>query len=200
MERYRNRISRHGVSFESMASGSLEKQRMRHLVHSEAIQGDLPTVLDVGCGIGQFCQYLADAGRACSFTGYDIVREYVEHCRDQFPNSRFDVRNVFEDGMGGQFDTIVLSQVLNSRYAHSDNMEVMQTLLAMAYESSRVAVSVDMMSKYVDFQNPVLFYYSPEEIFSFAKTLTRRVRLRHDHRPWEFTIQLFHEDAEGYVP
>ena len=198
--RYRNRITEHGVSLESMASGGWEKQKIRHQVHATAIQGTHPTVLEIGCGLGQLCQHLVDVGRACSFTGYDIVPEYVEHCEARFPDSKFEARNVFEDGIGVECDTIVASQVLNNCYRHSDNREVMKNLLSMAYESTRVSVSVDMLSTYVDFQDPELHYYSPEEIFEFAKSLTRRVRLLHDYRPWEFAVQLFHPEADGYVP
>jgi len=59
---------------------------------------------------------------------------------------------------------------------------------------------VDMMSSYVDYQDPALYYYSPEEIFRFSKTLTRRVMLRHDYRPFEFCIQLFHASVGPYIP
>jgi hypothetical protein len=56
------------------------------------------------------------------------------------------------------------------------------------------------MSAHVDFQDPNVFYYSPEEIFHFAKTIARRVILRHDYRPFEFCIQLFHGNIGDYVP
>lgn len=61
------------------------------------------------------------------------------------------------------------------RYENSDNIEVMKAALRMAYESSRYSVCVDMLSSYANHPSPELFYYSQEEIFSFAKTLTCRV-------------------------
>lgn len=79
-------------------------------------------------------------------------------------------------------------------------MAVMEALLSLAYRHTRVSVSVDMMSTYVDFQDPALFYYPPEEIFRIGKRIARRVLLRHDYRPFEFCIQLFHDGAEGFVP
>jgi hypothetical protein len=78
-------------------------------------------------------------------------------------------------------------------------MQVMKHALELAFEHTRVSVSVDMISSYVDFQNPELFYYPPEEVFRIAKSIAPRVLLRHDYRGFEFCIQLFHEGAEGYV-
>jgi SAM-dependent methyltransferase len=197
--RYKNRIGQHGVSLESMASGGADKQRIRHAMHAAALRGASPEILDVGCGIGQFYDFLKGSGLACKFTGYDIVPEYVEYCRKRFGDATFEKRNIFTDGIGGMFDSVVISQSLNNRYQHSDNMKVMATALELAYRHTRVSVSVDMMSSYVDFQVPDLYYYSPQDVFHIAKSICRRVCIRHDYRPFEFCVQLFHESAEGYV-
>ena len=52
-----------------------------------------------------------------------------------------------------------------------------------------------MMTAYVDFREDRLFYYSPEEIFRFSKTLTKRVLLRHDYPLFEFTVYLYKDFA-----
>jgi SAM-dependent methyltransferase len=197
--RYQNRIGQHGVSLESMASGGAEKQKIRHLVHATALRGENSSILDVGCGIGQFYEFLRSRGMACRFTGYDIVTDYVAYCREHYREAVFEERNIFTDGINGTFDSVVISQSLNNRYRHSDNMKVMATALELAYRHTRVSVSIDMMSSYVDYQVPDLYYYSPEEVFRIAKSICRRVCLRHDYRPFEFCIQLFHETADGYV-
>lgn len=200
VERYQARIARFGPTLESLNSGNSEKQRIRHKIHAQAVQGQNPAVLDIGCGIGSFYEYLKREERGCGYTGYDLVPEYIDFCRSQFPECRFELRNIFKDGIPGRFDTIVLSQVLNNRYEESDNADVMRTALRLAFESSDVSVSVDMLSSYADDRRGELFYYSPEEIFAFAKSLARRVVLHHDYRPFEFCIQLFHDNAPGYVP
>lgn len=199
VENYRERIAQFGPTFESMKSGSVEKQRIRHAIHATALSGDSPSVLDIGCGLGDFYQFLKGAGRACRYTGVDIVPEYIEECRKKFPEARFLLCNVITEGIGETYDSIVLSQALNHRYHDSDNMEVLKTALRLAFAHTRISVSFDLLSSYVDFHEAYLFNYSPEEVFRFAKTLTRRVALRHDYRPFEFAIQLFHEAAPGYV-
>lgn len=198
--RYRARIAKHGVSLESMASGSAEKQALRHSVHLTAIRTKNSSVLDIGCGIGAFHKYLTQNKADCNYSGYDITPEYVEYCREAFPNSQFELRNIFEKGINGVYDTIVMSQVLNNNYQKSDNKQVMFAAIKLCFEHSRHSISIDMMSSYVDFRNPDLFYYCPEEVFEFSKSISRRVVIRHDYRPYEFCVQLFHEDAPGFIP
>ena len=188
--RYQARIARQGVTLDSMNSGGAAKQRIRHAVHAEVVAaGD--AVLDVGCGIGQFRAFLRDQGHRGPYHGIDIVPEYVAHCAALFPDAGFHLGDVFDTGIAGEPDVIVASQVFNDRYRDSDNPDVLRRFLRMAFEAARTVVTVDMLTSYVDFTAPELYYFSPEETFAFAKSLTRFVRVRHDYLPFEFSIQLF---------
>jgi hypothetical protein len=199
IQRYQRRIAEHGPTFASLNSGSEEKQAIRQWVHASALRGERPSILEVGCGLGDFYKYLSGQQRDCFYHGYDIVAEYITECRRTYPKAKFEVRNIFVEGIDGTYDTVVMSQVLNNRYQKSDNMQVMQRALELAFQHTRVSVSVDMLSTYVDFRNPDLFYYSPEEIFRMAKAIAPRVLIRHDYRAFEFCVQLFHQEAEGYL-
>jgi Methyltransferase domain len=199
IQRYQQRIAEHGATFASLNSGSEEKQAIRHWVHASALRGERPSILEVGCGLASFYKYLIDQKRDCSYHGYDIVPQYVAECQRVYPQAKFEKRNIFLEGVEGRFDAVVMSQVLNNRYHKSDNMQVMQRALELAFQHSRVSVSVDMLSTYVDFRNPDLFYYSPEDIFRMAKVIAPRVVIRHDYRGFEFCVQLFHQEAEGYL-
>jgi tRNA G46 methylase TrmB len=199
IRRYQQRIAEHGATFASLNSGSEEKQAIRQWVHASALRGKRPSILEVGCGLGDFYKYLIEQRRDCSYHGYDIVPEYVAECWRVYPKSKFEVRNIFLDGIDGSYDTVVMSQVLNNRYQKSDNLQVMRRALELAFQHTQVSVSVDMLSTYVDFRNPDLFYYSPEDIFRMAKAIAPRVLIRHDYRAFEFCVQLFHQEAEGYL-
>src|SRR5579864_2087970 len=199
VRRYQQRIAEHGPTFSSLNSGSEAKQALRHSVHASALRGPNPSILEIGCGLADFYKYLIQHKRDCLYHGYDIVPEYIDECRRVHPAATFTLRNIFIEGIDGTFDTVVMSQVLNNRYQKSDNTRVMQRALELAFEHTRVSVSVDMISTYVDFRDPDLFYYSPEEIFRIAKAISPRVLLRHDYRAFEFCIQMFHEGVEGYV-
>lgn len=192
-KRYQERIEKFGVSFDSLNSGDEEKQLLRCGAHLSAINKEKSHVLDIGCGLGYFYEFLLKNHSNIKYTGYDIMNDYILFCKKNYVNADFDCRNIFEVGINGIYDTVVMSQVLNNKYSNSDNMEVMCNAIELAFKHTTESVSIDMMSKYVDFEHTELFYYQPEEIFKFAKSLTKKVRLLHDYRPFEFCIQLFHE-------
>jgi len=197
---YRAGIARFGATFESLYSGSQQKSEVRSRIHASAILRQPAAILDVGCGVGFFYEFLRRHKYKVDYVGYDIMPEYIDVCRKTYPDANFMLRNIFDEGFDAVYDTVVMSQVFNHRYAESDNVAVVKRAIALAFENSRVSVSVDMLSKYVDYENDILFYFSPEEMLAFAKRLTNRVVLRHDYRRFEFTIQLIHDAHGDYVP
>lgn len=194
--RYQNRIREKGVGFESMNSGTQEKQGIRHSLHSGIIRDGM-RVVDFGCGIGQFLESLNEKRIKVDYVGVDIVPEYLDHCRQKFPGAQFIHTDRYFDLLG-EFhpDVVVASQVFNAKYRDRDNAEVVRDFLSRTLANTRHAVSVDFLTKYVDFTYPDIFYHSPEEYFAFAKGLTRLVSLRHDYLPFEFSLQLFKENAK----
>ena len=199
VRRYQQRIAEHGPTFASLNSGNEQKQVLRHGVLASALRGPKPAILEVGCGLADFYKYLLHQKQECSYRGYDIVPEYIAESRSTYPQAEFVLRNIFVEGIEGTYDTIVMSQVLNNRYKKSSNLEVMRRALELTFQHSRVSVAIDMLSTYVDFRKPDLYYYSPEEIFHVAKMISPRVVIRHDYRAFEFCVQLFHADVEGYL-
>jgi SAM-dependent methyltransferase len=197
---YQQRIAEHGPTLASLNSGDAEKQRLRHQVHASALRGDRPSILDVGCGLASFYEHLQHENRPCEYTGFDIVPEYLESCRARFGECTFELRNIISDGLESTYDSVVMSQAFNNRYHESDNLEVLKRAINLAYLHTRVSVSIDMLSTYAEVKRSSLYYYSPEELFAFAKTLSQRVVLRHDYRSSEFCLQLYHDGVAGYIP
>lgn len=197
---YQDRIRKYGTSFASLSAGNEQREAQRHAVHMSATFGEEPRLLDIGCGIGRFYSFLKNCGRKCSYTGYDLVPDYVQYCRATFSDIQVSERDVVECGIDGEFDTIVASQVFNHRYGGADNMEVMEYVLRQTFDHSTVSVSIDMLSTYVDYQEDYLFYYSPEQVLRLAKSVAKRVLLRHEYAPYEFCIQMFHPDAPPLLP
>lgn len=188
---YQDRVKVFGATFESLSAGPLQRERFRHSVHASALIGPEPEILDIGCGIGRFYSFLQETQRNCRYTGYDIVPEYIQRCRELYPEIRVVERNIPAQPIDGEYDTIVASGVFNHRYSNDRNLEVLENTLRMSFDACRASVSVDMLSKYVDYEEGHFFYYPPEKVFSIAKSITRRVVLRHDFAPFDFCIQLY---------
>lgn len=196
VSRYQKRLSEYGPGIQALASGSTERRDTRFNVLSSI--GDLHgcRLLDLGCGLGDFYAWLQKNGIVVDYTGYDITPELVDFAAERFPEADFEVRDIQTEGIQESFDFIVSSQTFNNRLSHDDNFDVMKEVLQICYDACDKAVAIDMMTTYVDFQEKHLHYYQPEAVFSYAKTLTKRVSLRHDYPAFEFVIILY-KDFSG---
>jgi ubiquinone/menaquinone biosynthesis C-methylase UbiE len=191
IDRYVARLNQHGDDLRTLNVGDVEKYHRQHAVHAAIGPLAGSTVLDVGCGLGHFYEYLRRRCDTVRYVGYDMVEKFIAANREKFPQATFRVADVTRDPIPDRCDYAVMCQVFNNRYKNSDNLEIVRAVLAKTFEHADKAVSVDMLSTYVSYRDEHLYYYSPEEMFSFARTLTPYVSLLHGYLPHHFTLQLF---------
>lgn len=197
IKRYRERLQKYGEDIRTLGSGTKERQRIRYRVLSEVGNLNYSSILDLGCGFGDFYKYLKEKGLKVDYTGYDICPEFVKIAQAKFPEATFEVRDIQEDGIPRKFDYIVSSQTFNNKLLNEENDILIKDIIRRCFEASNIGVAIDMTTDYVDFKKEHLYYYSPEDIFRFCKSLTKRVTLRHDSPLFEFTIYLY-QDFQGW--
>ena len=191
--RYLERYAKHGIHVDTLKSGGAAKQLVRHTVHSSMFDLKDKHILDVGCGIGMFYEYLKGLPtQIASYTGLDIVEPFLESDRARFPEARFDNVDILLDPLDAyKPDIVFMSQVFNNKYQNADNEEIAKQAICRFFGISKIGIAIDFMTSYVDYNEAELHYFSPEMMFAFAKTLTRTVALRHDYLPFEFTLFLY---------
>lgn len=196
IERYNERFAQYADDIRTLASGTEERRQLRFDVLAAVGIESGASVLDLGCGFGDFYDYLERRGLECRYTGYDINPTLIEVARGKHPGARFEVRDVQSEEFP-EFDFIVSSSAFNLRLTSQDNYAFIGDILKVCYEHSRRGAAIDLLSAYVDFESPEAFHYSPERVFSIAKKITKRVQLRHDYPLYEFCLYLY-PDFQGW--
>ena len=190
---YDERALKNGNSIESVGWSSVKSQHMRFEVLIRDIDINNKNILDVGCGFGDLAFFLRKRGYSFNYVGIDISSEIIKIAREKWAgesNIRFyESEFLLFDSSSFLTNIAVASGVLT--YKIENNWEYTKLVLAKMFSLAEHAVSVNFMSSYVDYVNEKNFHYAPEEMFSFCKTLTRRVNLLHDYPLYEFTVQLF---------
>ena len=197
IDRYSSRFREHGIDPKTLNTGKGDKHRIQLDVHASAGQLSGKSVLDIGCGLAFFYRHLRDAGVIVKYTGYDIVDDFVTSNQAQYPQCHFETRDILVDGINSSPDWAFFCQVFNNRYKHADNRKVVEQCLQLAFAACREGVSIDMLSTYVSFREDHLYYFSPEEMFAFAKTLSPYVTLRSDYLPYDFTLTIYKAPRNG---
>lgn len=154
------------------------------------------TILDFGCGTGRLYQLLAAEGFTGSYTGYDVAPELIDAAQKKFPAARFECRDVFAEGVGGEFDYALISGVFNNR--HSGSNDYIHEILRILFSKVRQGIAFNALSTYVDYFDEHLNYLDPAAIFDFCKTeLSPCAVLRHDYLlkegviPYEFSVYVY---------
>lgn len=191
-QRYKDRLQQYGPGIKALASGTEARRKIRFDVLTGIGIGEGASVLDVGCGFADYYAYLREIGINVQYTGIDIVPELVEAGCAAHPGLDLHVRDLQENPFPElSFDYVVSSQVFNLRLGEGKNDALVKDMLRIMYRMARNGVAVDFLTSYVDYEQDHLHYYRPEDLFSFAKQLTRRVTLRHDYPLFEFCLYLY---------
>jgi SAM-dependent methyltransferase len=194
--RYKTRFGHHGVDVRSLNVGDPAKYARQHAIHAAIGRLDGATILDIGCGLAHFYEYLRARSLNIRYIGYDVVESFVTANSERFPEVTFRLFDITRDEIADRCDYVVMCQVFNNKYRDADNVVIVEGAIRKAFLATERGVSIDMLSTYVSRKEDNLFYYSPEQIFSFAKTLTPYVSLFHGYVEHHFTIQLLKQRSE----
>ncbi len=151
-------------------------------------------VLDFGCGTGHLLEFLRQScGYQGEYVGYDLAVDLLAAARQKLPGVQFERRDIFADGIPGEFDYVFVSGVFNN--LTDRNAAFMRDALTLLFAHTRRALAFNALSTYVDYCDAGLYYADPGEIFNFCKEhLSSLVTLRHDYLikptapPYEFTV------------
>ena len=191
IERYNRRLEKYG--YDPKTLGWLKnRQGVRFEALSKIGCLDGCSVIDVGCGFGDLYAFLKSKGLKIDYTGYDINPSLIEIAEGLYTDACFEVKDIEEETTNRQFDWVLSSGVFNFRL--SDNESFIKSMLTQMFSLCRKGMAVDFFSSYVDYENRDGYYSSPEEIFGFCKSLSKRVSIKHDYMPYEFCIYVYKND------
>ena len=187
---YAEKVARHGFDHRGLGFRTRSSQELRF----EALLalGDLEgrSVLDVGCGFGDFLEFLRERGIETRYTGIDICEPMIERCRARFTgaDARFEIGDVLEWGPDEAPDYVIASGIfgLDARGARA---RIRPTLHRM-YGWARRGMAANFLSQRSRVPAEARVYVDPAEALEMAFALTPAVRLDHSYLPNDFTIFL----------
>jgi len=172
------------------------RQDLRFRAIDQFIDRDGLRILDYGCGLGHLLGYLDRFGRIVEYFGYDIVDDFISACQAKH-GTRGEFRKVEpESPITGNFDITFASGVFNVAVGEpSKYRNYTLQLIKNLFLISNDVLICDFMSGYVDFRQSNAQHFTVAEISDFcAQHLSRRFIIRHDLRPYEFTLIAFKDD------
>lgn len=150
------------------------------------------SVLDVGCGFGDFYRFLTGRGVKVDYTGIDLNPNFIEIARKAHPDANFIVADFEEDGVKGDYEWAFESGIFNLRI--SDNAKFIRNTLRRMYSVCNKGFAADFLSPDAYNTSGCMHRQSPEEILALCRKLSKRVILKCDYMVTEFCIYVYKND------
>ncbi|MBT3362553.1 MAG: class I SAM-dependent methyltransferase [Chloroflexi bacterium] len=189
---YNKAIARWDNDIHSLGWGNTESQKVRFSIMSGI--GDLnnKSILDIGCGFGDFFGFLGHNGiKPKKYLGIDLNPEMVNRSRRNYPDATFEVADILEDDVDWSFDFVIASGIFALEAPNW--AEIVERTLLKMHKISKIGFGVNFLSTYTtgDKQSESHFA-NPSEILSLVSSnISTNVVLKHDYRPNDFTIYVY---------
>jgi RimJ/RimL family protein N-acetyltransferase len=183
---YSGLVREHGLSVKSLNWGSAESQAIRFKILSELCDLKSKSLLDIGCGTGDFFRWLNDRHIYVKYTGIDLSQDMIAIASKRFTEARFFVGDISSCELEESYDVIVESGIFTF-----STQQIFFDTLQRAFEKCRIGVAFNALSSWSPQQDEGECYLDPAAVLDYCKSLTRRVTLRHDYHPRDFTIYLY---------
>jgi SAM-dependent methyltransferase len=145
------------------------------------------SVLDVGAGLGDLCDFLAD--KTASYTGMDLLPEFVAEARRRHPGAEFIQAEFMGWPEDRQFDYVLASGTLSFRVP--DHERFYFGMIAKMFRLAKRAAGFNMLRQGAHAEDGVHATYDPLRVAAFADTLSARVEVMTDYLPEDFTVFLY---------
>lgn len=161
------------------------------------------SLLDFGCGTAGLNSFIVAEGLSdhIRYSGLDMGKEFIEHCRKKFPDIEFHWADVVKNPeLMPVSDYVVMNGVFTEKCGMSfDEMwNYSRELLKIVYKSARKGIAFNVMSSHVDWEREDLFHLPVDELLKFScAELSRNVVIRNDYGLYEYTAYVYREPVGG---
>jgi SAM-dependent methyltransferase len=169
--------------------GQLRRYHMlADIAPAEQLNGS--SVLDYGCGTGDFYRFLKRRGITVRYTGVDINKNFIDLAREKYPECSFKVTNTDDDDLDGFFDYIFICGVFNLNVPGVD--DDMKNALVALFKHCNRGLALSALSSHTPVKDPELHFTSPEDMLKFSiEHLSPAVALRHDRIQHDFLLYVY---------
>jgi hypothetical protein len=183
------------VSSESAAHKRLRFGRIADIMAND----DGFTVHDVGMGVADMYPFLQERypDKRFTYSGTEILKEYVDASRERFPDLAFHHRDIAESPGEDRYDYVVMSGVFHQRRESGIRQweAFAQQIIRNSFAMCRKGVAFNFISPFVDFYQTQVYYANLPKLINFINDdLSRFFEVRHNYALFEFTVFVYREE------
>lgn len=192
---YTQNINEMGVISKAVGWKTDECQRLRfNKLATVLAEGEKSiTINDYGCGYGAMLKYFIEDRQlpVSLYNGYDISPEMLSAASRELKAYNVQLNLIESSTITTEADYSFISGTFNVRFDAPCELweRFIRDKLHEMYQCSHKGFSFNLLTSYVDFEEPHLYYGDPCYWFDYCKrTFSKQVALLHDYPLWEWTM------------
>jgi SAM-dependent methyltransferase len=188
---YDERVKKFGYGAQSVGWASKDQQILRFRVLTENVKLLGKTVIDIGCGFGDFYEFLCESdSRPLQYVGIDISDELLKVAHEKHLGElgvTFHKRQLMF-ATDETYDFAVASGSLNYRLPE-DMYDYLEKFVKTYEPRIREGLLLNLLSTKVDYMQEIHAHYSPVRVEAIFLKYFGKVRVIEEYGLYEFTIQ-----------
>ncbi len=188
-ESQRYALIQHGYHPHSLLWINKEVQELRFKILADVGISSGDSVLDVGCGFGDFANYLAKQNTPVEFTGIDVSDELLAEGRRQFPDFNLIHGDLFDlNPDENSYDFVTLSGALNRKFDGAVDY-TQQTIIRM-FKACRKGIAFNLLDARHEWTASRwdLQSFQPDEMAGFVNKLSNNFKIIDGYLENDFTV------------
>jgi len=188
ISRHRDSLTRYGHHPHALYWSGKDIQEIRFQVLTEVGIQDGDSVLDVGCGFGDFYAWIKQKGIAIDYTGVDLSPDLVAKGREIYPDIKLIVGELFDCRFSqASFDWVILSGAMNEPL--HDDASYAKKMITLMYDLCVKGVAFNMLdARFVQAHDLQSVY--PQAMLEYCESIASSCILKDDYLKNDFSIYM----------
>lgn len=175
-----------------------EKQKIRFKALISEFDLENKSILEFGCGFGDINLMLKKAyDNNYEYLGIDLVEEFIRIGKESYGSSRikYECGDFLSKNFDKKFDYIIESGIFNMKLKDMDNYNFIEKSIRKAFELCNEAIAFNFLTERVNFKDDAFYYINPERVLEIAYRHSRRVILKSNYIPFDYTVIIYKDDS-----
>lgn len=192
---YQSLLGKYGENYRALDWGSRESQVKRFEVLADVGMTAGDHVLDVGCGLADFHEWLNVNKPGIKYSGIDFTPEMAQKAQDRFPDIEIKNKSVSDlDVASEKYQYLVASGIFFLR--RENPRDYMENTIFRMFSLSEKGIAFNSLSYWAENKVDDEFYAVPTDVLNYCRKLTPFVTLRHDYHPGDFTVYMYKNNSD----
>jgi SAM-dependent methyltransferase len=153
------------------------------------------SIVDVGCGYGDFFDFMRSRGWRGSYSGIDINPLLIEEGKRLYPEAELNAIDIQTTPLDRVWDWCVCCQALTSATEAVPFIDHFESMLRIMWSFCRKGLVFNVLSPLADYTHPVHARPPFADTLGVITKLTNRFTIRHDYMPYEYAIYAYKDSA-----